>query len=117
MSYLAYLLLFFQTFNLALIILDHGTVLKIGDLICLILHGFKQQNRRFTVFQYQTTAIPLHVAFIETIARSALGIAVLFTESGGHVLSVYVVPAIRLIQRQNSPTGDALKCPVFPGVT
>lgn len=77
MSYLAYLLLFFQTFNLALIILDHGTVLKVGDLICLILHGFKQQNRRFTVFQYQTTAIPLHVAFIETIARSALGIAVL----------------------------------------
>ena len=97
MSYLAYLLLFFQTFNLALIILDHGTVLKIGDLICLILHGFKQQ--------------------IETIARSALGIAVLFTESGGHVLPVYVMPAIRLIQRQNPPTGDALKCPVFPGVT
>lgn len=56
MSYLAYLLLFLQTFNLALIILDHGTVLKIGDLICLILLEFKQQNRRFTVFQYQTTA-------------------------------------------------------------
>ena len=75
----------------------HGIVFKFRDLVDLILHRFQHDHYWFSVFGYKSMTIALNVAFIEAVTGSTLSITVLFAEAGGHMLSVDIVTAIRLI--------------------
>lgn len=56
------------------------------------------------------------VAFVKAVAGAALGVAVLFIESGGHVAAVDKVPAVHLVEVVYPATGDAAYIAVLVGI-
>ncbi|MEG0157299.1 MAG: hypothetical protein RR661_06585, partial [Anaerovoracaceae bacterium] len=82
-----------------------------------ILHCFKQDDGRFSVFGDQSTAIALNVSFIKAVAGPALSVTVLFAEPQRHVLPVDVMTAICLFKGKDTPAGDASKGAVSITVT
>lgn len=108
-----YLFFQFQPLNLFLVVVNHGSILKIRDLIHLVLHWFKQEDGRFPILGYKPPAIALDVPFIEAVTRPALGVTIPLTKSGCHMLAVDIMAAISLVERKNPVTGYTSKCTIL----
>jgi hypothetical protein len=70
-----------------------------------------------SVLLYKPGVVSYGITFIETIARSALGIYILFVIPEAHVLSAYVMTGVALFPVYCLAAGNAAAIAVFVGIT
>jgi hypothetical protein len=71
--------------------------------IPLVSFGLQNTHPVLSVSLDKTRSVSLYVAFIETVAVSALPVAVYLAEPQGMMRAVYIMPAVALLNRQESP--------------
>lgn len=71
--------------------------LEVGNLVGDVFRGFEELDLWQAYLIDEAFSVVLYVAFHESVAMSALGMAVGFRESEGHVLAVDVMSAIGLL--------------------
>ena len=90
--------------------------LEVGYLVGYVFLCFEQENLGFSNLLNETFAVVLDVPLLESVAMSALSVAVLFGEAERHVASVDVVTTIGLDDWQDSVAADAAEGTSFVGL-
>jgi hypothetical protein len=94
--------LVFKRFGFLLIVLGEDFQFEVGDFVGDVFLCFEQENLLFANLIDKTFAIVLNVAFLESVAMSALGMTVSFREAEAHVAPINVMPTVGLLYRKDS---------------